>query len=156
MSRSGSAPTFSWNIKATLPAAWLSHTQQKRIKVDNFVHTCVHPRHTRPSLFFFLGSVWIRLLPLTNIYVHSDWSDWEAHPVSAVCLFCDHQSETMDQIYTHMKVKYASKKYRDFIKEKKQCIPFFVSSFLNTIVIASLVLLSGYFCRTPMVLIFIT
>uniref|UniRef100_A0A671U1J3 Zinc finger protein 277 n=1 Tax=Sparus aurata TaxID=8175 RepID=A0A671U1J3_SPAAU len=32
-----------------------------------------------------------------------DWSDWQAHPVSAVCLFCDHQSETMDQIYTHMK-----------------------------------------------------
>lgn len=37
--------------------------------------------------------------------VHSDWSDWQAHPVSAVCLFCDHQSETMDQIYTHMKVR---------------------------------------------------
>uniref|UniRef100_A0A8C6S679 Zinc finger protein 277 n=1 Tax=Neogobius melanostomus TaxID=47308 RepID=A0A8C6S679_9GOBI len=32
-----------------------------------------------------------------------DWSDWQAHPVSAVCLFCEHQSETMDQIYTHMK-----------------------------------------------------
>ncbi|XP_014827925.1 PREDICTED: zinc finger protein 277 isoform X3 [Poecilia mexicana] len=32
-----------------------------------------------------------------------DWSDWHAHPVSAVCLFCDRQSETMDQIYTHMK-----------------------------------------------------
>ncbi|XP_072242597.1 zinc finger protein 277 isoform X2 [Leuresthes tenuis] len=32
-----------------------------------------------------------------------DWSDWQAHPVSAVCLFCDYQSETMDQIYTHMK-----------------------------------------------------
>ncbi|XP_031695356.1 zinc finger protein 277 [Anarrhichthys ocellatus] len=32
-----------------------------------------------------------------------DWSDWRAHPVSAVCLFCDHQSETMEQIYTHMK-----------------------------------------------------
>ncbi|XP_059190892.1 zinc finger protein 277 [Centropristis striata] len=32
-----------------------------------------------------------------------DWSDWQAHPVSAVCLFCDHQSETMDQIYIHMK-----------------------------------------------------
>ncbi|XP_055365653.1 zinc finger protein 277 isoform X2 [Betta splendens] len=32
-----------------------------------------------------------------------DWSDWQAHPVSAVCLFCDHQSETMDQIYAHMK-----------------------------------------------------
>ncbi|XP_008286038.1 zinc finger protein 277 [Stegastes partitus] len=34
---------------------------------------------------------------------NDDWSDWQAHPVSAVCLFCDHQSETMDQIYTHMK-----------------------------------------------------
>uniref|UniRef100_A0A8P4GAJ2 C2H2-type domain-containing protein n=1 Tax=Dicentrarchus labrax TaxID=13489 RepID=A0A8P4GAJ2_DICLA len=33
-----------------------------------------------------------------------DWSDWQAHPVSAVCLFCEHQSETMEQIYTHMKV----------------------------------------------------
>ncbi|XP_034443398.1 zinc finger protein 277 isoform X2 [Hippoglossus hippoglossus] len=32
-----------------------------------------------------------------------DWSDWQAHPVSAVCLFCDYQSETMEQIYTHMK-----------------------------------------------------
>ncbi|KAM8862087.1 zinc finger protein 277 isoform 1-T1 [Synchiropus picturatus] len=32
-----------------------------------------------------------------------DWSDWQAHPVLAVCLFCDHQSDTMDQIYIHMK-----------------------------------------------------
>uniref|UniRef100_A0A8C5EIF8 C2H2-type domain-containing protein n=1 Tax=Gouania willdenowi TaxID=441366 RepID=A0A8C5EIF8_GOUWI len=32
-----------------------------------------------------------------------DWSDWEAHPVSAVCLFCHHQSENMDLIHTHMK-----------------------------------------------------
>ncbi|XP_075996880.1 zinc finger protein 277 [Genypterus blacodes] len=31
-----------------------------------------------------------------------DWSDWQARPVSAVCLFCDHLSNTMDQIYTHM------------------------------------------------------
>uniref|UniRef100_A0A3P9AUU7 Zinc finger protein 277 n=1 Tax=Maylandia zebra TaxID=106582 RepID=A0A3P9AUU7_9CICH len=35
--------------------------------------------------------------------VRSDWSDWQAHPVSAVCLFCDHQSETLEQIYAHMK-----------------------------------------------------
>lgn len=41
--------------------------------------------------------------PLTCVC--SDWSDWQAHPVSAVCLFCDHQSETMEQIYTHMKVR---------------------------------------------------
>ncbi|XP_072291791.1 zinc finger protein 277 [Eucyclogobius newberryi] len=32
-----------------------------------------------------------------------DWSDWRAHPVSAVCLFCEHQSETMELIYSHMK-----------------------------------------------------
>ncbi|MEQ2221553.1 hypothetical protein ILYODFUR_017053 [Ilyodon furcidens] len=32
-----------------------------------------------------------------------EWSDWQAHPVSAVCLFCDHQSETLHLIYTHMK-----------------------------------------------------
>ncbi|XP_056907001.1 zinc finger protein 277 isoform X1 [Takifugu flavidus] len=34
---------------------------------------------------------------------NDDWSDWRAHPMSAVCLFCHHQSETMDLIYTHMK-----------------------------------------------------
>ncbi|KAI5105428.1 zinc finger protein 277 [Silurus meridionalis] len=31
-----------------------------------------------------------------------DWSDWQAHPVCAVCLFCEQQEETMDQIYSHM------------------------------------------------------
>nr|XP_015208035.1 PREDICTED: zinc finger protein 277 [Lepisosteus oculatus] len=31
-----------------------------------------------------------------------DWSDWQDHPVCAVCLFCEHQSETMDRIYSHM------------------------------------------------------
>ncbi|KAM4619198.1 zinc finger protein 277 [Polymixia lowei] len=31
-----------------------------------------------------------------------DWSDWQAHPVCAVCLFCEQQSETMDKIYRHM------------------------------------------------------
>ncbi|XP_061780843.1 zinc finger protein 277 isoform X1 [Nerophis lumbriciformis] len=32
-----------------------------------------------------------------------DWSDWRSHPVSVVCLFCAHQSETMQQICAHMK-----------------------------------------------------
>ncbi|KAJ8002835.1 hypothetical protein DPEC_G00163100 [Dallia pectoralis] len=32
-----------------------------------------------------------------------DWSDWQAHPVCAVCLFCEQQSESMDQVYAHMK-----------------------------------------------------
>ncbi|XP_072519560.1 zinc finger protein 277 [Salminus brasiliensis] len=31
-----------------------------------------------------------------------DWSDWQAHPVCAVCLFCEQQEETMEKIYTHM------------------------------------------------------
>ncbi|KAG5273391.1 hypothetical protein AALO_G00150840 [Alosa alosa] len=31
-----------------------------------------------------------------------DWSDWQAHPVCAVCLFCEQQSETMEKTYTHM------------------------------------------------------
>lgn len=39
--------------------------------------------------------------------VRSNWSDWRAHPESAVCLFCDQRSETMDQIYTHMKVRFS-------------------------------------------------
>uniref|UniRef100_A0A671PF93 Zinc finger protein 277-like n=1 Tax=Sinocyclocheilus anshuiensis TaxID=1608454 RepID=A0A671PF93_9TELE len=31
-----------------------------------------------------------------------DWSDWQAHPVCAVCLFCEQQAETMEKMYTHM------------------------------------------------------
>uniref|UniRef100_A0A8C9T178 Zinc finger protein 277 n=1 Tax=Scleropages formosus TaxID=113540 RepID=A0A8C9T178_SCLFO len=31
-----------------------------------------------------------------------DWSDWQAHPLRVVCLFCEHQSDTMEQIYAHM------------------------------------------------------
>ncbi|XP_077452186.1 zinc finger protein 277 isoform X1 [Stigmatopora argus] len=32
-----------------------------------------------------------------------DWSDWRACPILAVCLFCDDQRDTMDDIYAHMK-----------------------------------------------------
>ncbi|XP_026880357.2 zinc finger protein 277 isoform X2 [Electrophorus electricus] len=31
-----------------------------------------------------------------------DWSDWQARPLCAVCLFCEQQEETMEKIYTHM------------------------------------------------------
>ena len=34
----------------------------------------------------------------------SDWSDWRAHPVRAVCLFCEQQAESMDRMYSHMEV----------------------------------------------------
>lgn len=53
-------------------------------------------------LWTWLWSVVMRFT--CGLVVLSDWSDWRAHPVSVVCLFCDHQSETMEQIYTHMKV----------------------------------------------------
>ncbi|KAM9311712.1 zinc finger protein 277 [Gastrophryne carolinensis] len=32
-----------------------------------------------------------------------DWSDWEEHPVSAVCLFCEKQSDTTEKLLCHMK-----------------------------------------------------
>ncbi|KAF6302221.1 zinc finger protein 277 [Rhinolophus ferrumequinum] len=31
-----------------------------------------------------------------------DWSDWEEHPVSAVCLFCEKRAETMEKLCVHM------------------------------------------------------
>lgn len=34
-----------------------------------------------------------------------DWSDWEERPVSAVCLFCEKQAETTEQLCAHMEVR---------------------------------------------------
>uniref|UniRef100_F7DEP0 Zinc finger protein 277 n=1 Tax=Ornithorhynchus anatinus TaxID=9258 RepID=F7DEP0_ORNAN len=31
-----------------------------------------------------------------------DWSDWEEHPVCAVCLFCEEQADTTDKLHGHM------------------------------------------------------
>uniref|UniRef100_A0A670YZU9 Zinc finger protein 277 n=1 Tax=Pseudonaja textilis TaxID=8673 RepID=A0A670YZU9_PSETE len=31
-----------------------------------------------------------------------DWSDWEEHPVCAVCLFCEKQTDTTEKLYVHM------------------------------------------------------
>uniref|UniRef100_A0A8D0GQC4 Zinc finger protein 277 n=1 Tax=Sphenodon punctatus TaxID=8508 RepID=A0A8D0GQC4_SPHPU len=35
-----------------------------------------------------------------------DWSDWEEHPVCAVCLFCEKQADTTEKLYVHMKVRH--------------------------------------------------
>nr|XP_033814251.1 zinc finger protein 277 isoform X2 [Geotrypetes seraphini] len=32
-----------------------------------------------------------------------DWSDWEEHPICAVCLFCDKQADTTEKLLDHMK-----------------------------------------------------
>ncbi|KAM6384707.1 zinc finger protein 277 isoform 1-T1 [Alca torda] len=34
--------------------------------------------------------------------VEEDWSDWEEHPVCAVCLFCEQQADTTEKLYLHM------------------------------------------------------
>ncbi|XP_020840301.1 zinc finger protein 277 isoform X1 [Phascolarctos cinereus] len=31
-----------------------------------------------------------------------DWSDWEEHPVCAVCLFCEKQADTTEKLHVHM------------------------------------------------------
>lgn len=61
--------------------------------------------------------------------VRSDWSDWQAHPVSAVCLFCDHQSETLEQIYAHMKVR----ERRSFREGKYRFLLFIPETILQSI-----------------------
>ncbi|XP_065272578.1 zinc finger protein 277 isoform X2 [Emys orbicularis] len=35
--------------------------------------------------------------------VDEDWSDWEEHPVCAVCLFCEKQADTTEKLCLHMK-----------------------------------------------------
>lgn len=56
----------------------------------------------------------VQMNGLLTLFVRcSDWSDWQAHPVCAVCLFCEHQSETMNKIYDHMGVK------TQFTKQRK-------------------------------------
>ncbi|XP_069484014.1 zinc finger protein 277 isoform X2 [Ambystoma mexicanum] len=32
-----------------------------------------------------------------------DWSDWDEHPASAVCLFCEKLADTTEKLLTHMK-----------------------------------------------------
>ncbi|KAL2093275.1 hypothetical protein ACEWY4_010587 [Coilia grayii] len=57
-----------------------------------------------------LGKTWEEVLSEDDREIladnDDDWSDWQAHPVCAVCLFCEQQSETMEKIYTHMQEKH--------------------------------------------------
>ncbi|XP_031471511.1 zinc finger protein 277 [Phasianus colchicus] len=34
--------------------------------------------------------------------LEEDWSDWEEHPVCAVCLFCEQQADTTEKLHLHM------------------------------------------------------
>ncbi|KAK2842837.1 hypothetical protein Q5P01_013037 [Channa striata] len=75
-------------------------------------HRCINANNREYDRFYVinyleLGKTWEEVQSEDDHELvddeDDDWSDWQAHPVSAVCLFCDHQSETMEQIYTHMK-----------------------------------------------------
>ncbi|XP_054582216.1 zinc finger protein 277 isoform X3 [Eptesicus fuscus] len=48
------------------------------------------------------GSCWSTRKSETRAAADGDWSDWEERPVSAVCLFCEKQAETTEQLCAHM------------------------------------------------------
>ncbi|XP_054845159.1 zinc finger protein 277 isoform X2 [Eublepharis macularius] len=46
-----------------------------------------------------------------------DWSGWEEHPVCAVCLFCEKQTDTTEKLYVHMEEAHGF----DLLKIKSDC-----------------------------------
>ncbi|XP_040266990.1 zinc finger protein 277 isoform X1 [Bufo bufo] len=75
-------------------------------------HRKVNPRNHEYDRFYIinyleLGKTWEevqseddRELADSN---DEDWSDWEEHPMSAFCLFCDTQADTTEKLLLHMK-----------------------------------------------------
>uniref|UniRef100_A0A8C2KNJ0 Zinc finger protein 277 n=1 Tax=Cyprinus carpio TaxID=7962 RepID=A0A8C2KNJ0_CYPCA len=56
----------------------------------------------------FLGKTWEEVQSEDDRELFEDEDDhifnWQAHPVCAVCLFCEEQAEAMEKVYTHMEV----------------------------------------------------
>uniref|UniRef100_A0A8C4J093 Zinc finger protein 277 n=1 Tax=Dromaius novaehollandiae TaxID=8790 RepID=A0A8C4J093_DRONO len=48
--------------------------------------------------------------------LEEDWSDWEEHPMCAVCLFCEQQADTTEKLYFHMQKSHGF----DFLKIKSE------------------------------------
>ncbi|NXD09637.1 ZN277 protein, partial [Nothocercus nigrocapillus] len=48
--------------------------------------------------------------------LEEDWSDWEEHPMYAVCLFCEEQADTTEKLYFHMRKSHGF----DFLKIKSE------------------------------------
>uniref|UniRef100_A0A8B9PHF5 Zinc finger protein 277 n=1 Tax=Apteryx owenii TaxID=8824 RepID=A0A8B9PHF5_APTOW len=48
--------------------------------------------------------------------LEEDWSDWEEHPMCAVCLFCEQQADTTEKLYFHMQNSHGF----DFLKIKSE------------------------------------
>ncbi|KAM6203157.1 zinc finger protein 277 [Rhynchocyon petersi] len=74
-------------------------------------HRRINPKNREYDQFYVinyleLGKSWeeVQLEDDRELLDHQedDWSDWEEHPVSAVCLFCEKQTETIETLYVHM------------------------------------------------------
>lgn len=64
----------------------------------------------------------MRELSIFSVFLLTrDWSDWKEHPVSAVCLFCEKQAETVEKLYVHMEVRYTYP-FEFFITNRKKLI----------------------------------
>ncbi|XP_077026382.1 zinc finger protein 277 isoform X2 [Tamandua tetradactyla] len=74
-------------------------------------HRKINPKNREYDQFYVInylefGKSWeeVQLEDDRELVDHQedDWSDWEEHPVSAVCLFCEKQAETIEKLYVHM------------------------------------------------------
>ncbi|KAB0343115.1 hypothetical protein FD754_020041 [Muntiacus muntjak] len=74
-------------------------------------HRRINPKNREYDRFYVinyleLGKSWeeVQLEDDRELLEHQedDWSDWEEHPVSAVCLFCEKQAETIEKLCVHM------------------------------------------------------
>ncbi|XP_028345661.2 zinc finger protein 277 isoform X4 [Physeter macrocephalus] len=74
-------------------------------------HRKINPKNREYDRFYVinyleLGKSWeeVQLEDDRELLDHQedDWSDWEEHPLSAVCLFCEKQAETIEKLCVHM------------------------------------------------------
>ncbi|XP_047416780.1 zinc finger protein 277 isoform X1 [Sciurus carolinensis] len=74
-------------------------------------HRRINPKNREYDRFYVinyleLGKSWeeVQLEDDGEFLDHQEdkWSDWEEHPASAVCLFCENQAETIEKLYVHM------------------------------------------------------
>ncbi|XP_070280909.1 zinc finger protein 277 isoform X2 [Myotis yumanensis] len=74
-------------------------------------HRRINPRNREYDQFYVinyleLGKSWEEVQSEDDRELleqqEEDWSDWEECPVSAVCLFCEKQAETTEQLCAHM------------------------------------------------------
>ncbi|XP_075713202.1 zinc finger protein 277 [Rhinoderma darwinii] len=75
-------------------------------------HRKVNPRNHEYDRFYIinyleLGKSWEEVQSEDDReignHIEEDWSDWEEHPISAFCLFCEKQADTTEKLLFHMK-----------------------------------------------------